>query len=153
MNDDFSEDAFRAKAAQDGITHISTGVAIVKDGKVFKARRAAVDFLGGSYELPGGGVDEGGTIEEGAIREVKEETGLTVSKVLGTFDGFDYSTDHKPYVRQVNLLVEVESGEPQLDPNEHDAWQWVDETSVADLNMSDDMRKCVDDALRMTNGS
>lgn len=143
----FSEEDFRAQAAKDGITHISTGVAIVRDGKVLMARRAAADYLGGNYELPGGGVDEGETITEGAIREVKEEVGLTVTKVLGTFDGFDYSTDRKPRVRQVNFIVEVEPGEPQLDPTEHDAWQWVNETSITELNMSDSMRTCVADAL------
>jgi len=31
------------------------------------------------YDLPGGGVDLGETMEEGCIREVKEETGMDVA--------------------------------------------------------------------------
>jgi 8-oxo-dGTP diphosphatase len=142
-----SENDIRDQAKKDGITHISTGVAILRDGKILMARRAAGDFLGGVYELPGGGVDEGETITEGAVREVKEETGLTVSKVVATFEGFDYSTDRKPHVRQVNFLVEVEPGEITLDAAEHDDYLWVDATTVDDIKMSEAMHKCVKDAL------
>ncbi|HSH55379.1 MAG TPA: NUDIX domain-containing protein [Candidatus Limnocylindrales bacterium] len=46
------------------------------------ARRSAADYLGGVFELPGGGVDEGDTSVESAMREVKEEMGLTVSRVI-----------------------------------------------------------------------
>lgn len=40
------------------------------------------------YVVPGGGVEPGETPEEAAIREAKEETGLTVGldRKLGTFD-------------------------------------------------------------------
>ena len=145
----FSEEDFRAQAKKDGITHISTGVAILRDGKILMARRAADDFLGGVYELPGGGVDEGETITEGAIREVKEETGLTVSRVVTTFEGFDYSTNRKPSVRQVNFLVEVQPGDVVLDPEEHDDFIWVDKDGFGDVNMSESMRKCVTDAFAL----
>ena len=56
------ENAIRDKAAKEGITHISTGVAVVNDGKILLVRRSIDDFLGGYYELPGGGVDDGETI-------------------------------------------------------------------------------------------
>lgn len=142
-----SEKDFREQAKKDGITHISTGVAILRDAKILMVRRAADDFLGGSYELPGGGVDEGETISEGAIREVKEETGLIVSKIVAIFEGFDYSTERKPSVRQVNFLVEVNPGDVVLDPKEHDDFIWVDQNNISNINMSDSMRKCVNDAL------
>jgi len=144
----FSEKDFREKAKKDGITHISTGVAVLRDGKILMVRRAADDFLGGSYELPGGGVDEGETIADGAIREVKEETGLVVSKIVTNFKGFDYSTDKKPHVRQVNFIVEVEPGDIILS-HEHDGHIWADKDNLSDINMSDSMRKCVTDALEL----
>lgn len=144
----FLEEDFRIQAKTDGITHISTGVAILRDGKILMVRRVADDFLGGSYELPGGGVDEGETITDGAIREVKEETGLVVSKIVANFNGFDYSTDKKPHVRQVNFIVEVEPGDILLS-HEHDGHTWADKDNFNDINMSDSMRKCVTDALEL----
>lgn len=146
---DFAEAAFREQAGRDGITHISTGVAILRDGKILLARRAAGDYLGGVYELPGGGVDAGETIIAGALREVKEETGLTVKRIVAVFSGFDYSTDKKPKVRQVNLLVEAEPGEVVLDPDEHDDYAWVDESNRDTVSLTDSMRLCLDEALRL----
>ena len=135
------------QANRDGVTHISTGVAIVRDGKILMVRRAEGDFLGGNFELPGGGVDEGETITEGAIREVKEETGLTVSKIVTTFAGFDYSTDRKPHVRQINFIVEVTPSEVTLDPKEHDDFIWVDTHNLDDIKMSTNMRQCLKTAF------
>lgn len=146
-NVSISDDAIRGQAIKDGITHISTGVAVVRDGKILMVRRAEGDFLGGSFELPGGGVDEGETITEGAIREVKEETGLTVSKIVTTFAGFDYSTDRKPHVRQINFIVEVNSGEVILDSKEHNDFIWVDAHNLKDIKMSTNMRQCIESAF------
>lgn len=145
----FSEEDFRKKAQQDGITHISTGVAVLRDGKILMVRRVANDYLGGVYELPGGGVDQNETITGAAIREAREETGLIVSNVIGTFAGFDYSTDRKPKVRQINFLVEVEPGNIELNPEEHDAYVWVDGSTKSSLNMTDSMKTCIDDAIGM----
>ena len=143
------ESAFREQARRDGITHLSTVVAILRDGKILIVRRAGADYFGGQYELPGGGVDVGENITDAGIREVKEETGLTVSKVISVFDGFDYTTDRKPHVRQINFLVEVEEGEVVLNPDEHDEFQWADSGTDLDSLMSANMKICVVEALRL----
>ncbi|HSX35739.1 MAG TPA: NUDIX hydrolase [Patescibacteria group bacterium] len=144
--DDLDEQAIREKAKQDGITHLSTGVAIVRDGKILMVRRAKDDFLGGNFELPGGGVDEGESIQESALREITEETGLVASKVLATFEGFDYSTDKKPRVRQTNFIVAVEPGEVALSA-EHDDFMWVDGVILDGVQTTGPMRTCVRNAL------
>lgn len=140
------EYVIREKAIKEGITHISTGVAIVRDGKVLLVRRSINDFLGGYYELPGGGVDNRETIEEAAMREIKEETGLLTSKVITTFKGFDYSTDKKPRVRQINLLIGVKPGEVKLS-NEHDDFLWAKEEDLNDIKMTESMFECIKDAF------
>lgn len=147
----FSDTKLRNKAAADGITHLSTGVAVCRDIKVLMVRRAESDSLPGNYEMPGGGVDEGETILEGALREVMEETGLIVSKVISTFEGFDYSTSKKPKVRQTNYLVEVQPGEVKLNPAEHDQFVWVNINNLNELQMTQKMHKCMLDVLRILN--
>lgn len=47
---------------------------VIKDGKVAMIHSAQYDY----YKFPGGGIEEGETPLEAMIREVKEESGLTV---------------------------------------------------------------------------
>src|SRR4030095_2873809 len=49
-------------------------VAIIDNGKILLTKREDFEV----WCLPGGGVEEGETLAEGAIREAKEETGLDV---------------------------------------------------------------------------
>ena len=95
-----NEETLIQKAYKEGVTHFTTGVAAFIDDKLLVVRREAHDAdLGGAWELPGGGVDDGETIQQGAIRELKEETNLDVDEILGTFEGFDYATSRKPIIR------------------------------------------------------
>lgn len=47
---------------------------ILKDGKIAMMHSKKYDY----YKLPGGGIEEGEALEETLIREVREESGLTV---------------------------------------------------------------------------
>ena len=140
------EKAIREKASRDGITHLSTGVAIVKDNRILLVRRSINDFLGGYYELPGGGVETSETIEIAASREVKEETGLVTSRIITTFQGFDYATDKKPSVRQINLLIEAKPGKVKLSP-EHDDFIWANTDDLVNIKITKSMVDCIKDAF------
>lgn len=136
------EEDIRKKALTDHVTHFATGVAVFEDGKLLVVRRVAEDdFLGGEWELPGGGVDAGETIDQGAIRELREETALEVGKILGTFEGFDYTTPKKPKVRQINFKVAVKPGPIQL--TEHDMYRWITREEVPTLKTNPTMQVCL----------
>ena len=142
------EQAVRLQAKRDSITHLSTGVAVCSGGKILVVRRvAADDTLAGEWELPGGGVDEGESITDGAIRELYEETGLVVGEVLGTFPGFDYTTPRKPKVRQFNFKVATEHLHVRLDPTEHDDYRWITEPEIDFLHTNSVMQQCLHDAF------
>jgi 8-oxo-dGTP diphosphatase len=56
---------------------VAVGAVIVKDGRVLLVRRGTAP-LKGHWTLPGGVLELGESLHEGVVREVREETGLTV---------------------------------------------------------------------------
>lgn len=137
-----NEGAVRQQAALDGVTHLATGVAVVNDNMVLAVRRVAHDdTLPGEWELPGGGVDADETIEQGAARELYEETGLEIDKIIGTFEGFDYTTPNKPKVRQINFKVTVKHGDIRL--TEHDMYRWIIADDIPALKTNSVMEACL----------
>lgn len=142
------EKAIRQKALEDNVTHFTTGVAVFKDNKLLVVRRVGHDSdLAGEWELPGGGVDDGETIEQGAIRELKEETNLEVDKILGIFEGFDYTTSRKPKARQFNYRVSVKPGDIIL--TEHDMFKWITEKQIPELQTNPVMQECLQRAFQI----
>ena len=83
---------------------IRAGIVLIQDGKValIERHRAGIDY----YVFPGGGVDEGESPEQAAIREAMEELGIKVAikqKVA------EIQLGHKS--RQIYFLVEHVAGE------------------------------------------
>jgi 8-oxo-dGTP diphosphatase len=56
---------------------LAVSAAIIRDGKILIVRRARPPAFG-VFTLPGGGVEAGETLHEAIIREVMEETALTI---------------------------------------------------------------------------
>jgi bis(5'-nucleosidyl)-tetraphosphatase len=57
--------------------YVARAIVVTDDGMIVLPYSSFYDL----YVLPGGGIDEGETIEEGAIRECKEETGYRVELI------------------------------------------------------------------------
>jgi ADP-ribose pyrophosphatase len=96
----------------------SAAVVTVYEGRLIlvKQWRAAI----GSYtiELPGGGLEEGENPEDGARRELLEETGLKCAEIhlLSTFHPQPYFTNRFSYLFFTNSILE--QGSQSLDEDE-----------------------------------
>ena len=96
------------------------GVCRDDDGRLLLARASSSLTLRGRWFLPGGGVDHGESPEESLVREIEEESGLTVE--LGAF--LDVLSDVRTLpdgtsLHTVRLVYQVDSWRGRLRP-EHD---------------------------------
>ncbi|QIS17158.1 NUDIX domain-containing protein [Nocardia terpenica] len=116
-----------SQATRDEVQQLVVGAIIRFDGKVLLLRRPADDFMGGIWELPSGKVEPGEALDQALIREVKEETGLDVTRITDYLGDFDYESGSGKKSRQFNFTVEVASAEPVV-LQEHDAYTWTNLT-------------------------
>ena len=106
------------------------GVILEKDGMILLGRRnddpnkAGSAFRSaGEWTLPGGKLEWGETIEEGAIREVLEETGIRISKPE-VVSVHNCRNEYAHFIT-IGLLSRSWQGEESvMEPDEITEWQW-----------------------------
>lgn len=109
---------------------VCVGAAIFRGGKLLLIRRApSVTAFPGTWDLAGGHVEEGEDILDALRREVREETGFSVS-IGRPFYACNWKYPRgggrsSPTV-EVDFLCSVRStGPPRLDPSEHTESAWI----------------------------
>ena len=76
---------------QRSITRVSAYALCVEDGRILLCRIAPGYWSGvGQWTLPGGGLDFGESPQDGALRELAEETGLA-GEIIGLADVLSWS--------------------------------------------------------------
>lgn len=89
-------------------------VAFLGEDKIVLIKRAGPPFKG-FYAIPGGFVEYGETVEDAAVREMKEETGLDV-KLLGII-GVYSKPDRDPRGRVVSIAYLAKAVAGSLKPS------------------------------------
>lgn len=108
--------------------------AVFRDDRILLLHRANTASDPGTWDLPGGHVEEGESLARAARREVREETGLSAR--LGqmyyadVFGSFSKHGKIRPTVGVYFHCLSASSTPPHLDPQEHADFAWV---SLRDL--------------------
>ena len=105
-----------------------TNLCMIKDGdKYLLQNRVKKDWQG--YTFPGGHIEPGESIVQSAIREVKEETGITVKNIRYT------GSQAWPYPDQLMLAFccEYESGEIIIQEDELEDARWFDMDNLPEI--------------------
>ena len=110
---------------------------ICRGEEVLLQNRVKADWQG--YALPGGHVEPGESFVESVIREMKEETGLTIfdPKLCGVkqfpIDGGRY----------VVFLFKTDSFEGELTSSQEGQMEWVRRDEIGELNTVADLEKLI----------
>ncbi|HYA13648.1 MAG TPA: NUDIX hydrolase [Syntrophales bacterium] len=122
------------------------GAVVVKDGKVLLVKRG-VDPNKGVWAIPGGSLKLGETLQEGAEREILEETGITImaKEPVYSFDFFerDYEGRVRFHYVIVDMIADYISGEVQAADDASEA-RWVSQKELKDLRVSMNTLKILD---------
>lgn len=104
---------------------------IVEQGRLLLVRRAADQPLPGFWELPGGKVEQGESLEGCLVRELDEELGVraTVGAVLAR-------TTHKYQHGEFEMVALEASRVGELELRVHDKLAWVGADDIAGYELA-----------------
>lgn len=112
--------------------------ALIRDGRnrVYVHHRSpGRRLLPGIWDVVGGHLEPGETAEQALAREIGEETGWMLSRILAVVADWEWEPDERHTAdarnrfprRERDYLVDVDGdlGRPQLEAGKHDAYAWV----------------------------
>ena len=122
-----------------------TAFILNSENKVLIVKRSKTDsFLPGFFELPGGKVEFGESVEEALTREIKEETALRI-KLIRPYSTFSYlSTDRQKQTIDIQCICKVLSKNYKVRlSEEHEDFNWIPLVNIKKFKFSAEMRKAI----------
>lgn len=133
---------------------LGVGAVIIRDDRVLLVRRAT-EPLKGEWSVPGGVLELGEKLRDGAAREAREETGLHVEagEILDVFDSIFPDGDGRTQYHYVliDFLCRPIAGEatPGSDVSE---LKWVSQEELATLDLRDSIAQVLRKGLAAAKG-
>ena len=118
-----------------------TVLGLIRDGeKILLQNRAKEDWRG--YTLPGGHVEPGESFVDAVIREMKEETGLTIIKprMVG-IKQFPMQNGRYEEGRYVVLLFTADQFAGEVVSSEEGEMEWVNRSEISKISAVDDLEE------------
>jgi len=124
---------------------IGVGAIIVEDSRVLLAKRGHAPLVD-EWSIPGGVLEVGETLREAAVREVLEETTLTVEPtiLLGVYDRILRDADERTLYHYVliDFLCRRLSGEPQAAGDAAEV-RWFRREEIPGLQLAEDTAEVI----------
>lgn len=129
---------------------LAASAAVIRDGRVLIVRRGGT-FGRGIYTLPGGVVEAGETLTEAVIREVREETQVTIEPVaLAGYREMIMRDNDGKIVRHFVIVCFAArwfAGEPVPDTTEIAEAAWRLPEELDGLKTTEGLREIIADAM------
>jgi 8-oxo-dGTP pyrophosphatase MutT (NUDIX family) len=101
-------------------------------------RRSDIDDRAGQWTMPGGHIDtKDGSIEAGAVRELKEEANLICKVSSLLFLGQPKPKKHYFLTTEWTGQVNVDNPNPETNEIEHDDYRWATIEEIKDITNSE----------------
>jgi 8-oxo-dGTP diphosphatase len=125
---------------------VGVGAIIVDDGRVLLIKRGKAPLLG-EWSIPGGMLELGETLRQGAEREALEETGLVVraTDLLGVFDRIvpDETKRTLYHYVLIDFLCQKISGDVLAAADASDA-RWFNRADLSSLSLPSETLKVLE---------
>jgi 8-oxo-dGTP diphosphatase len=115
--------------------NIGCGAIIVKDNSILLIRKRSY------WNRPGGRVEEGESIEEALLREVREEVGIEI-RIEKLLDTQTFAEKGLIWTAYAYLATYVSGQAKNMEPDKHDEIRWFNIDAIPD-NTKDYVRESI----------
>ena len=131
---------------------VGVGAVVIDGGRVLLVRRGQ-EPLKGEWSLPGGALELGETLQQGVVREVLEETGLTVVpagivEILDRITHDEASGQIRYHYVLIDFICRVAGGTLRGASDVDDA-RWVPRDALHDYELAPVTVNVIEKALRL----
>lgn len=131
-------------------------IVLDRENRILILRRTPMDdFMPGKWSLPGGKLEEGESLQQGALRELCEESNLVVNPFssVGYLKTLKNNDGSKSHYFKFLLDSQEDSLNIVLDVNEHSEWKWIDWWEIDEYDFLFDLGSRIKQLLDVENSS
>jgi len=101
------------------------------------------DYLPEYWDIPGGTLEDGEDLAVGAIRETKEESGLSISDVKLFFQKSNVDVPKNKQFVTLVFYTKCSNTDVTLNPGEHDNFAWIKPSEISNYKTVDYLADCL----------